>query len=80
MDYFLTFIGILCEVLTIIIIIRSIMSWFSPRPTNMLAIIIYRITEPVLSPLRRIVPMAGMFDLTPLVAVIILQLIIIFLP
>jgi len=51
------------------------MSWFSPRPTNMLAIILFRITEPLLAPLRRIIPRVGMFDFTPLVAIILLQLI-----
>jgi YggT family protein len=32
-----------------------------------------QITEPILSPLRRIVPRIGMIDITPLVAIIILQ-------
>ena len=73
-------ISILCYVLTVAIFLRAIMSWFSPRPTNMLAIILYRITEPLLAPLRRIIPRAGMIDFTPLVAIIILQLIASFLP
>jgi len=55
------------------------MSWFSPRP-NALTVILGKITEPILAPLRRIIPMAGMFDLTPLAAIIILQLIAAFLP
>jgi len=32
-----------------------------------------QITEPILSPLRRIVPRIGMIDITPLVAIILLQ-------
>ena len=80
MEYLFNFIRVLCEALTVAIILRAIMSWFSPRPTNTLAIILNRITEPILAPLRRIIPMAGMFDLTPLVAIIILQLIASFLP
>jgi YggT family protein len=32
-----------------------------------------QITEPILSPLRRIVPRVGMIDITPLVAIILLQ-------
>jgi len=75
MPYFLNFIQIVCEVLTIAIILRAIISWFSPSPTNMLAVILYRVTEPLLAPLRRIIPRAGMFDFTPLVAIILLQLI-----
>jgi len=62
-------------VLTIAIFLRAILSWFSPTPTNILAVILYRVTEPLLAPLRRIIPRVGMLDFTPLVAIIILQLI-----
>jgi len=71
----LYFIRVLCDVLTILILLRVVVSWFSPRPTNILVIILYRITEPLLAPLRRIIPRVGMFDFTPLVAIILLQLI-----
>jgi len=80
MVLFLSFIRILGEVLTIVIIIRAILSWFSPSPTNRLVIILTYITEPILAPLRRIIPRAGMIDFTPLVAIILLQLIIYLLP
>lgn len=75
MDFLFDFIKLLCQVLTFAIIFRAIMSWFSPRPTNILAVILYRVTEPLLAPLRRIIPRVGMFDFTPLVAIILLQLI-----
>ena len=68
------FIRLLCEVLTFTIFIRVILSWFVTRP-NTLTIILDKITEPILAPLRRIIPRAGMFDFTPLVAIILLQLI-----
>jgi YggT family protein len=70
----------LCQMLALVIIFRAILSWFSPRPTNRLAIILYQVTEPILSPLRRIIPRAGMIDFTPLVAIILLQLIVRLLP
>ncbi len=79
MEYFFNFISFLCEVLTFAIFIRVILSWVSPRP-NVLTVILEKITEPILAPLRRIIPMAGMFDLTPLVAIILLRLIAAFLP
>ena len=80
MIVFFNFVRLLCEVFTLLIIARAILSWFSPRPTNMLAIILYRVTEPLLSPLRRVIPRAGMIDFTPLAAIILLQLIAHFLP
>ncbi len=80
MTFLFNFITFLCEVLSFAIILRAILSWFSPRPTNRLAIILYQITEPLLAPLRRIIPRVGMFDFTPLVAIILLQLICYLLP
>ncbi len=75
MDFLFDFLRILCEVLSLAIIFRAILSWFSPSPSNILAVILYKVTEPLLAPLRRIIPRAGMFDFTPLVAIILLQFI-----
>jgi len=77
---FLDLIRILCEILTVVIILRAILSWFMTNPTNRLVIILNHITEPILAPLRRVVPRAGMIDFTPMVAIILLQLIIYLLP
>ena len=76
MAFLFDFIRWLCEVLTLVIVARVILSWFLLRPTNRLAIILYQLTEPFLAPLRRIIPRIGMFDFTPLVAIIILRLIV----
>ena len=62
-------------VLTWAIIIRVILSWFNVRPDNPIMTILYEITEPILSPLRRIIPGIGMIDITPMVAIILLWLI-----
>ena len=71
------FVGALCEVLFWAIVARSLMSWFPVRPGNPfhpLAVILYQITEPILGPLRRIIPTIGMIDISPVVALILLQL------
>ncbi|MAE11026.1 MAG: YggT family protein [Dehalococcoidales bacterium] len=73
LDFF-RFLAFLCEVLTMAVFIRSIFSWVSPGQTNMLTIFLFRVTEPFLAPLRRIIPRIGMFDLSPLAAIIILQI------
>ncbi|MDI6814601.1 MAG: YggT family protein [Dehalococcoidales bacterium] len=80
MAFLFDFISLVCKVLSLAIIARVILSWFSPSPTNRLAIILYQMTEPLLEPLRRIIPRVGMIDFTPLVAIIILQLISCLLP
>ena len=75
MDAIITGIEILCNVLIAAIFIRVIMSWFSPRPDNPIVIILYQITEPILGPLRRIIPRMGMFDFAPMAAIFLLYII-----
>ena len=80
MTFLFSFFRLLCEVLTLVIVLRVILSWFTLGTNNMLANILYHITEPMLAPLRRIIPRVGVLDLSPLVAVILLQLITYLLP
>ncbi len=75
MAILLYIIRLLCDVLTTLILLRVVVSWYSPRPTNKLVRVLYRLTEPFLAPLRRIIPRVGMFDFTPLVTIILIQLI-----
>ena len=54
-----------------LILIRAVLSWFSPDPYNPIYQFLLRITEPVLGYIRRILPMrAGMMDLSPIVALL----------
>ncbi len=62
-------------VLTVAIIGRALLSWFPIDPRNPIAELLVTVTEPILSPIRSIMPRTGMFDLTPLVAIILLQVI-----
>jgi len=67
---------ILSSILTLyyyVIIARVLMSWFNPNPYNPIVDAIYRLTEPVLSPIRRLLPPMGGFDLSPLVVFFILM-------
>ena len=51
----------------IVLFVRVAFSWASPFPTNAVSRIAYRITEPVLAPVRRWVPPYSGLDLSPLV-------------
>ena len=75
MSVFLSFISYLCQALALIILIRAILSWFPVSPYNPIMVLLYRITEPILAPLRRIIPRIGMVDITPAIAIIILLVI-----
>jgi YggT family protein len=69
------FIHYFCRILVFIIFIRAVLSWFIIARTNIFVVLLDTITEPILSPLRRIIPRLGSFDITPLVAIVILYLI-----
>ena len=75
MDILRTFVYFFCQVLTLIIVARAILSWIAPNPYEQPMRFLYEVTEPVLSPIRRIIPRIGMIDLAPMVLVIILQII-----
>ncbi len=51
----------------LIVFIRVVLSWVPVSPGNPLVQIIYRLTEPVLAPLRRVIPSFGGLDISPLV-------------
>jgi YggT family protein len=69
---------VLCALITAYIIVlgaRAIMSWFPIRPGTPAASIygvLHDLTEPVLAPMRRVIPPAGMFDLSFLVLFVVL--------
>lgn len=60
-----------------IIIIRAVMSWFSPDPSHPVVRFMEKITEPVLAPLRKLVPpeKLGGLDISPLIALFLIQVI-----
>ena len=78
MRYFILVLYALCQVLTFAIFIRAVLSWFpTSNRSGFLATIqqvMYQITEPMLAPLRRIVPRTGMIDFTAMIAMILLQI------
>lgn len=62
-----TVVNIALTVLYWLIFIRALVSWFSPDPYNALVQVLHRVTEPVLEPIRRVLPPMAL-DLSPLIA------------
>ena len=56
------------------ILIQVILSWIAPHQYNPVTVLIHQLNEPLLRPLRRILPEAGGFDFSPLLAIILIQL------
>lgn len=52
------------------------MSWISPNGNDPLSGILMRITEPILAPIRKVMPSTGMFDFAPMVALFILNFVV----
>jgi YggT family protein len=53
--------------LIIVILVRVAFSWVSPYPTNSVSRLAFRVTEPVLGPVRRRLPPVSGIDLSPMV-------------
>ena len=59
------------------IIIEIVLSWINPGAYNPVTVIIYRLNEPLLRPARKLIPPMGGLDFSPMVVLIVLQLVII---
>jgi YggT family protein len=57
------------------IFIQVILSWVNPGAYNPATSLLYSLTEPVLRPARRLIPPLGGLDLSPLVALVALQVV-----
>lgn len=60
------------QILTWAIIARSLLTWFPIDQTSPLYQILYKVTEPIIDPLRKVLPNMGMIDLSPMAAIIVL--------
>jgi YggT family protein len=69
---FVNFVKVFTDIMIAAIFARAILSWVITDPRNPLITVLDQITEPLLAPLRRFVPRLGMFDITPMVAMILL--------
>lgn len=69
----LAFVNLFVATFNILLLVRIVMSWVMPGQTNAFARLVYEVTEPVLSPIRRLLPGSGMIDFSPLIAFFLLQ-------
>lgn len=74
----LTFVDVLASVLWIALIGRVVVSWLNVGPSSSLyplVSILHQVTEPILAPIRNVLPSFGMLDLSPMVAIILVTII-----
>ena len=72
MDLIYTFIGMLALVLTILILGRVVVSWTNPTGGGGLTAFLYQSTEPILAPIRRLIPPTAGIDWAPMIAILLL--------
>ena len=58
------------------VIVRAILSWAPNRPNNEFVRLVYRVTDPLMEPVRRILPPLGGLDLSGIAVIVILQVMI----
>ena len=67
------FVSYFCRILSLAILVRAVLSWFPVNPRSRAPGLVRDTTEPVLAPLRRVIPLLGSLDITPIVAIILLN-------
>jgi YggT family protein len=72
-EVLVNFIVLLTMVLTLLILARVVISWMMPTGGGELVAFVYSATEPILAPIRNLLPRMGGFDLSPMIAILILQ-------
>lgn len=79
-----TIVKVICQIWTFLIIFRVILSWTATYPGGSAESFLKRSTEPLLAPIRRLIHKiagrTGNIDLSPLIAILVLQIIYTVLP
>jgi YggT family protein len=69
---FIQLIDLLLSIYIWIIIARAIISWITPYPYHPLVRFLYKVTEPILAPIRKIIPPIGGIDISPVIVIFII--------
>jgi YggT family protein len=68
------FLELLVSALMLLVLARVVVSWLAPSGGGGVVAFIYQATEPILAPIRRVVPPSGGLDWAPLIAMLVLGL------
>lgn len=70
--FLVNFIQFLLMALWALIFARMIMSWVDPMGRNQVSAFLFQTTEPILAPVRRMLPQTGMIDWSGFIVLIVL--------
>ncbi len=63
------------EVFSLLIFVRVVLSWVNPNPRHEVLLWVIKLTEPVLGPIRAMIPLRGV-DLSPIVAWVLIRILV----
>jgi YggT family protein len=72
MDSLLNIIDLLITILIFLVIARALFTWIDPTMRTPVGKILRDVTEPIIAPIRQVVPSAGALDFSPMIAVFVL--------
>lgn len=64
----------LLQILWFAIIGRALISWFDPGARWPISRVLHDVTEPIIGPIRQVMPNLGALDISPIVALVLVQL------
>ena len=67
-----TFVGLILMILWLLVLGRVLMSWVGPMGRTQIGGFLIQATEPILAPVRRVMPQTGMFDFSSLIVLLVL--------
>ena len=73
-SFLILLINALQQILILLIIVSVVLSYFMD-PYHPVRRALDRIVEPMLTPIRRMVPLIGMLDISPLILIILIQVV-----
>ncbi len=66
-------VALVLRLLSFAIIGRALLSWFDPGMNSTVGRLLFDLTEPIIAPIRRVVPSIGAFDLSPIIALLLIN-------
>lgn len=72
MSFLFSIVSYVLTAMQIAIIARALFSWFDPTGRTPIGQILLRVTDPIIVPIRRVLPSAGFVDFSPMVALLII--------
>ena len=64
----------LLDLYSVVVLVAVVASWVQLPPSNPIGRVVYGLTEPLLKPIRRVLPPTGGIDFSPLVLLVLVQI------